>query len=102
MDRTVPEMSDFFKKTTITKEERRAYHRFSWLTGNLISTIPKVDVLTVHDSTIVCFESYLIARLGLPPSKFLSAIMNFLGCELVHFNPNVITALSYFAILCEC
>jgi ABC-type phosphate/phosphonate transport system substrate-binding protein len=63
-DRKVPEMSDFFKKTTITEEERQAYHRFSWLTGNLISMIPKVDVPTVHDSTIVCFESYLIAGLG--------------------------------------
>jgi hypothetical protein len=72
-------MSDFFKKTTVTEEERRAYHRFSWLTGNLISTIPEVDVSIIHDSIIVCLESYLIVGLGLPPSKFLSAIMNFLG-----------------------
>jgi hypothetical protein len=102
VDRKVPEMNDFFKKTTVTEEERLAYHNFSWLTGNLISTIPEVDVPTVHDSTIIYFESYLIAGLGLPPSKFLSSIMNFLGCELVHFNPNAITALSYFAMLCEC
>jgi hypothetical protein len=27
--------------------------------------------------------------------------MNFLGCELDHFHPNAITALSCFAILCE-
>jgi hypothetical protein len=101
-DRNVPEMSDFFKKTTVIEEERRAYHRFSWLTGNLISMIPEVDVPTVHDSTIVCFESYLVARLGLLPSKFLSTIMNFLGYELVHFNPNDITTLSCFAMMCEC
>jgi hypothetical protein len=86
-DRKLPEMSDFFKKITVTMEERLAYHNFSWLTGNLISMIPEVDVLTVHDSTTIYFESYLIAGLGLPPSKFLSSIMNFLGCELVHFNP---------------
>jgi hypothetical protein len=43
----------------------------------------------------------LIAGLGLPPSKFLSSIMNFLGCELLHFNPNAIAALSRFAMLCE-
>jgi hypothetical protein len=51
---------------------------------------------------VVCFESHLIAGLSLPPSKFLVAIMNFLGCELVHFNPNAITALSCFSMLCEC
>jgi hypothetical protein len=28
--------------------------------------------------------------------------MNYLGCELVHFNPNAIIALSYFTMLCEC
>jgi hypothetical protein len=27
-DRKVPEMSDFFKMTTVTEEECRAYHRF--------------------------------------------------------------------------
>jgi hypothetical protein len=53
-------------------------------------------------TTIVYFESYLITGLDLPPSKFLYAIMNFLGCELVHFNPNAIIALSCFAMLCEC
>jgi hypothetical protein len=56
-DRKITEMSDFFGKTTVTEEERQAYHGFSWLTGNLISTIPKVDVPTVHNFTIVCFES---------------------------------------------
>jgi hypothetical protein len=54
-----------------------------------------VEVLTVDNSTIVCFECHLIAGLGLPPSKFLVSILNFLGCELVHLNPNAITALSY-------
>jgi hypothetical protein len=67
-----------------------------------MSTVPEVDVPTTHDSTVVCFESHLIGRLGLPPNKFLVAIMNFLGCELVHFNPNDIVALSYFSMPCEC
>jgi hypothetical protein len=31
VDRKVPEMSDFFKKAIVTKEERLAYHSFSWL-----------------------------------------------------------------------
>jgi hypothetical protein len=50
---------------------------------------------------VVCFKSHLVVGLSLPPNKFLVAIMNFLGCELVHFSPNVITALSYFTMLCE-
>jgi hypothetical protein len=70
VDRKVPEMSDFLKKTTITEEERLAYNRFSWLTGNLISMIHEVDVLTIHDFTIVCFDSFLIAGLDLHLANF--------------------------------
>jgi hypothetical protein len=66
-----------------------------------MSIVPEVDVPTTHDSTVVYFESHLIAGLGLPPSKFLVAIMNFLGCELVHFNPNAIAALNCFSMLCK-
>jgi hypothetical protein len=72
------------------------------VTGNLISYIPEVDVPTTHDSTVVCFESHLVAGLGHPPSKFLVAFINFLGCELVHFNSNAIAALNCFMMLCEC
>jgi hypothetical protein len=54
-NKKVPEMNDFFKKTIVTKEERLAYHSFGWLTSNLISMIPEVDVPTIHDSTIICF-----------------------------------------------
>jgi hypothetical protein len=56
----------------------------------------------VDGSTVVCFESHLVAGLDLPPSKILIAIINFLGCELVHLNPNAIVALSCFTMLCEC
>jgi hypothetical protein len=28
--------------------------------------------------------------------------MNFIGCSLIHFNPNMLAALSSFAMLCEC
>jgi hypothetical protein len=64
--------------------------------------VPKVDIPTVDGCTMVCFESHLIAGIGLPLSKFLVAIMNFLECELVHLNPNAITALNCFIMLCEC
>jgi hypothetical protein len=50
-------LTDFFKKTTVTEDDCRVYHNHGWLTGNLISFIPEVDVPTVEGSTILCFES---------------------------------------------
>jgi hypothetical protein len=86
----------------VTEDDHRAYHNRGWLTGNLVSFIPEVDVPTVESSTIIFFESQLAARVGLSPSKFLSSIMNYLGCSLVHLNSNVVLALSSFIMLCEC
>jgi hypothetical protein len=96
------ELADLFKKTTITKEELQAFHNHGWLTGNVISTILEVDVSTVHGSTVLSFESHLLTGLGLPPSKFLAPIMNYLSCSLVHFNANALVALSSFVMLCKC
>jgi hypothetical protein len=98
----IPKLTDFFKKMTMTEDDHRAYHDRGWLTGNLISFIPEVDVPIVEGSTIICFESQLAAGVGLPPSKFLSSIMNYLGCSLVHLNSNAILALSSFVMLCKC
>jgi hypothetical protein len=53
-------------KSNISKANHQAYHDFGWLTGNLISSIHVVDVPTTHGSTVVCFESRLVAGLGLP------------------------------------
>jgi hypothetical protein len=98
----IPELTDFFKKTTVTEDDRREYHDRGWLIDNLVSFIPEVDVATIEGSTILCFESQLAAGIGLPPSKFLSSIMNYLGCSLVHLNTNTVLALSSFVMLCEC
>jgi hypothetical protein len=101
-DGKIPEMFDFFKKTMVTDTECQGYHDLGWLTGNLLSSIPKVDVPTVDGSVVFYFESHLVARLGLPLSKFLVSIMNFLSCSLIHFNPNALTTLCSFTMLCEC
>jgi hypothetical protein len=98
----IPELSDFFKKMSVTDDERQAYHDRGWLTGNIISSIPEVDVPTVKVSIVVRFEPHLVAKMGLPPCKFLVTIMGYLNCELFHFNPNAISALSSFVMLCEC
>jgi hypothetical protein len=86
----------------VTEDDRRAYHDRGWLTSNLVSFIPEVDVPTVEGSTILCFESQLAVGVELPSSKFLSSIMNYLECSLVHLNTNVVSALSTFVMLCEC
>jgi hypothetical protein len=96
-DREIPELADFFKKRIVTEADRKAYHDLGWLSGNLISFIPEVDV-----PTVLCFECQLAAGLGLPPSKFLSSVMSYLGCSLVHLNATAVSALSSFAMLCEC
>jgi hypothetical protein len=86
----------------VTEDDRRAYHDRGWLASNLVSFIPEVDVPTFEGSTILCFESQLAVGVELPSSKFLSSIMNYLECSLVHLNTNVVSALSSFVMLCEC
>jgi hypothetical protein len=102
VDKIILDMTDYWKKSSITEGDRQAYHDFSWLTGNLMSSVSNAHIPMVDGSIMVCFKLHLIARLRLPPSKFLVAIMSFLGWELVHLNPNSIAALSYFTMLCEC
>jgi hypothetical protein len=101
-DKTTPELVNYWKRMTVTEADRKAYNSFDWLNGGLKSSVPIVEYLTVDGTNVVCFESHLVPGLGLLPSKFLVAVMTHLGCELVHFNPNVIAALSCFIMLCEC
>jgi hypothetical protein len=101
-NKDTPMLSDYWKKSTVTEADRSAYHTTDWVGGALESFIPEVDIPTVDNSIVVYFESHLIARRGLPPSKFIVSIMNFLRCELVHLNPNAIAVLSCFTMLCEC
>jgi hypothetical protein len=100
-DKTIPNLSDYWKKSTIIEADHQAYHSTGWLTSGLESSVSEVDVPTVDGSTMVYFESHLVVGLGLPPGKFLVAIIKFLECELVHFKSNAIIALSCFTMLCE-
>jgi hypothetical protein len=102
VDKTIPEMSGYWKKSMIIEADRLTYHSTDWLSDGLETLLPNMDIPTVDGSTVVCFKSHLIARLRLPPNKFLIIVMNFLGCELVHLNPNAIAALSCFTMLHEC
>jgi hypothetical protein len=84
----------------VTKADHSAYHVAGWLLSGLESFIPDLEFPIVDNTVVVCFESHLAVGLGLPPSKFLISVLNFLRCELVHLNPNAIAALSYFTMLC--
>jgi hypothetical protein len=86
----------------MTKADDAANHATCWLPGGVEFSISDLEFPTVDNSTVVYFESHLIAGLGLPPSKFLVSILNFLRCELIHLNPNAIAVLSYFTTLCKC
>jgi hypothetical protein len=100
--KVTPMLYEYWKKSMVTEANHAAYHAVGWLPGGVISSISDLEFPTVDNTTVVCFESHLIARLGLPPSKFFVSILNLLRCELVHLNLNAITALSYFTLLCEC
>jgi hypothetical protein len=101
-DNTIPEMFNYWKRSMITEADHLAYHSVGWLSSGLESLVPEVDIPTIDGSTMVCFESHLVAGLGLPPSKFLIAIMNFLGCELVHQDLNAIAMLNCYTMWCKC
>jgi hypothetical protein len=60
-DGEILELADFFKKTIVTEADRKAYYDLGWLSGNLISFIPEVDVPTIEGSTVLCFECQLEA-----------------------------------------
>jgi hypothetical protein len=49
----ISELTDFFKKTTVTENDCQAYHDRGWLTNNLVSFFPEVDVPTIEGSTIL-------------------------------------------------
>jgi hypothetical protein len=56
-DGKLPELTDFFKKMTVTEDNRKAYHNRGWLVGNLLFIISEIDVPTIEGSTVLCFES---------------------------------------------
>jgi hypothetical protein len=86
----------------VTEADRSAYHIAGWLPGGVESFILDLEFLMVENATVVCFESHLSIGLGLPSSKILISILNFIRCEPIHLNPNAITALNCFTMLCEC
>jgi hypothetical protein len=86
----------------VASESDQTHLGVGWLLGGLESFIPDLEFPMQDNTIVVCFQSHLAAGLGLPPSKFLVSILNFLKCKLVHLNLNVIATLSCFTMLYEC
>jgi hypothetical protein len=45
---TNPDMSDYWNKSLIIEEDRKAYHSVGWLTDSLESSTSEVDIPTFH------------------------------------------------------
>jgi hypothetical protein len=101
-NKEVPLLYQYWKASTVTDNDICAYHTAGWLPGVFLCTLTTLDFPTINQTNIVCFESHLICGLGLSPSKFLVSILNYVGCELVYLYPNIVSALSWFSMLCEC
>jgi hypothetical protein len=95
-------MYEYWKVPTVIDKNITNFHNAGWIPGGLLCTPTTLEFPTIHRTNIVCFESHLMCGLGLVPSTFLVAILNYIGCDLVHLHSNATAALSYFSMLCEC
>jgi hypothetical protein len=97
----VPMLYEYWKASTVTEADLTAYHATGWLPDGVLSSTTDLEFPTIDKTVIICFESHRMGGLGLPPSKFLVSILNYLRCELVHLNLNAIAMLSCFSKLCK-
>jgi hypothetical protein len=101
-ERKIPNLYEYWKLLMVGEDDLSNFHAVGWLPDDLVCSPTTLEFPMIDHANIVCFESYLMCGLGLSPSKFLVAILNYLGCELTHLHPNAIAALSFFNMLCEC
>jgi hypothetical protein len=98
----VPKLFEYWKVPMTSKKDLAAYHATGCHPCVMLSSTTDLDFPTIDKTIIVCFESHPMCGLDLPPSKFLISILNYLGHELIHLNPNAIAVLSCINMLCEC
>jgi hypothetical protein len=93
---------EYWKVPTVTEKDIANFHDAEWLPGSLLCAPTPLEFPSIDRINIVCFESHLMCGLSFPPSKFLIAVLNYLGYELVHFHPNAIATISCFSMQCDC
>jgi hypothetical protein len=101
-NKKVPLPCEYYKKPTVIDKDISTYHATGWLFGVPICSSTTLDFPTIDRINIVCFELHLMCGLGLPLSKFLVFVLNYIGCELVHLDLNANSTLICFSIVCEC
>jgi hypothetical protein len=101
VDEKVPNLYEYWKSLMVTEGDISKFHATGWITSDLVCLTTTLDFPMIDRTNIVYFESHMICGLGHPPSKFFVAILNYLGCELIHLHLNIIYTLSCFSMLCE-
>jgi hypothetical protein len=71
-------MTNYWNKSSVTEADQSTYHSTGKLPDKVESFITDLEFSMVGNTTGVCIESQLAAGLGLPPSKFLIFVLNFL------------------------
>jgi hypothetical protein len=98
----IPYLYEYWKASMVDDKDITNFHVTGWFPRRLVCSPTTLEFRTIDHTNIICFESCLMCSLDLPPSKFLVAILSYLGYELIHLHPNSIAALSCFSMLCEC
>jgi hypothetical protein len=70
---------EYWKAPIVDEKYITNFHATGWLLGSLLCTPTTLEFPTIDHTNIVCFELHLMCGLGLLPSKFLVAILNYLG-----------------------
>jgi hypothetical protein len=102
MERKIPNLYEYWKAPTVDDKDINNFHMPRCLPRDALCSPTSLEFPTIDHTSIVCFVSHLICSLDLPPSEFLVAILNYLGCKLIHLHPNAIGALICFSMVCEC
>jgi hypothetical protein len=86
----VPNLYEYWKSPTVGEDDISNFHVARWFPSDMVCSPTTLDFPTIDHTNIICFESHLMCVLILPRSKFLLAILNYLGYELIHLHLNAI------------
>jgi hypothetical protein len=75
------------------------FHEAGWLPNDLVCSPTTLDFSMIDRTNIVYFESYPMCGLGLPPSKFLVAILGYLVCKLIIYTYIRMTHYKLFSVI---
>jgi hypothetical protein len=98
----IPNLYEYWKALMVDDTNLTNLYAVGWLPRGLVCSSTTLEFPSIDHTNIVCFELHQMCDLSLPPSKFLVAILNYLGYERIHLHLNAISALSFFSMYCKC